>query len=501
MTTPRKFRLDRRASGMLLHVTSLPGPHGSGDAGPEARRFIDWLAAAGQTWWQVLPTGPIDPAGCPYIGFSAFAFNPLLISLELLRRDGLLTRAQAAPMKTKRADRVDFPAVSRFREQRLRQACERFFAQRKGRAAFEKFCAAQARWLDTDALFFAIRESCGCKPWWRWPAALRRRDPAALREAGETLAEDVRYFRFTQFIAAQQWGDLRRYATRRGVGIIGDLPIFIAHDSSDVWANPGLFDLRADGTCRVVSGAAPDDFSRSGQLWGHPLYRWAVHRRDGYTWWTRRFARLFELFDAVRIDHFLGFNRYWEVPGRAKTARHGRWKRGPGAHFFDTVLPKLGPCNIIAEDLGLLVPGAVKLRDRFNFPGMRVVQFAFGSDDGYHAPHNCPQTSVVYTGTHDNDTVAGWYRGASPADRRRALAYTGGTAKTIAADLVRVVATSPANLAVYPAQDLLGLGRAARMNVPGTIQGNWRWRLTPGALDRPLAAKLRELTALVGRTP
>ncbi len=498
-----RFRFADRRSGVLLHPTSLPGPHGSGDAGPDAFAFVDWLARAGQTWWQMLPTGPIDGAGSPYSGFSAFASSLLLISLERLHEDGLLDADDVRPRPGRRADRVDFRKVEKFRLDRLRKACDAFFSRKRGRSAFERFCVQQDDWLNEDSLFFAIRQSCRRRPWWEWDAPLRRRRPTALAEARKHLQDDVRFFQFAQFVAHRQWSALRKYANDHGVGLIGDLPIFVAHDSSDVWRHPNLFTLKPDGTCRVISGAAPDAFSDDGQLWGHPLYKWAVHRRDGYAWWTRRFARLFEQFDGLRIDHFLGFNRYWEVPGDAETAATGRWRKGPGPHFFEAVLPKLKQqgCSgeIIAEDLGLLVPAAEKLRDDFAFPGMRVVQFAFGQDDGYHLPHNCPRQSVAYTGTHDNDTVVGWWKQANKGERRRALAYTGGSAGTIAADLVRAVATSPANVAVYPAQDLLGLGKAARMNVPGTTNGNWRWRLRSGQLGNDHADRLRSLTSLTGR--
>ncbi len=499
---PKRVQPDlrKRRSGVLLHVTSLPGPHGTGDLGPEAYAFVDWLHAAGQSWWQVLPTGPIDCAGSPYSGFSAFALNPYLIALPPLAEAGWLDQSAVKQSVAGRADRVNYSKLTRFKTPLLREAAQRFFAQRKGRAAYDRFCVRHADWLDDDALFFAIRESLGRIPWWQWDKPLRDRRKAALRDAREALSDDVDFFKFTQFIADRQWSALRKHARKLGVGLIGDLPIFVAHDSTDVWANRTLFDLNKDGTCRVVSGAAPDNFSATGQLWGHPLYRWAVHRRDGYAWWTSRFARLFELFDVVRIDHFLGFNRYWEVPGKDKTARRGKWKPGPRDHFFETVLPKLkGQGEIIAEDLGVLVPEAERLRDAFGFPGMRVIQFGFDGDNSYHMPHNFPPNSVAYTGTHDNDTLAGWLRGANKSQRRRVRAYTGGGASTVAEDLTRAVFTSPANLAMVPAQDVLGLPRSARMNVPGTVKNNWRWRLEPGMLGPREADKLRELTSLTGR--
>jgi 4-alpha-glucanotransferase len=505
-------RLDRRAAGVLCHLTSLPGPHGSGDAGPVAHRFAAHLAAAGQSWWQMLPTGPVDAEGSPYSGFSSVAANPLLISLDLLAREGLLTKADVAPLATKRADRVEHAAVRAFREDRLRRACRAFFdgarpsAELKAlRREFDRFTAAHAGWVVDHGLFAAIRAKLGGAPWWQWPVELRDRDPAALAAVRRELEADVRYFEFTQFVFDRQWRQLRLHANGLGVGLIGDVPIFMSHDSADVWCHKELFDLNPDGTAKHISGVPPDYFSKDGQLWGHPLYLWEKHREDGYAWWTQRFSRLFDLFDAVRIDHFLGFNRYWEVSGKAKTARKGQWKPGPRADFFQTVLPKLPSRNIIAEDLGLLTPEAAALRDQFEFPGMRVLQFAFGFDP-YHRPHLYPRQCVAYTGTHDNDTTRGWWKTANADERRNTLRYIGGTEKgidkAIHAEMLRAIYASVANVAVAPLQDLLGLGTEGRMNVPGTTQGNWAWRATEAqAFDAGWADRVRSLAELTERLP
>ena len=488
--------LDRRAAGVLLHPTSLPGGHGSGDLGPAAERFVDWLQAAGQRWWQMLPVGPADSSGSPYNGDSAFAGNPLLVSPEGLVEMGLLTRREAEPMLASTA-KVNYPRASRHRRKLLRLAFSRCTARQ--RKQIETFRQAHADWLDDYALFAALRWAHDLRPWWEWDAPIRGRQKRALAAARKAFAHDIAFHVFEQWLFERQWNTLRQRCAAAGVGLIGDLPIFVAHDSADVWVHRKLFDLNADGTAKTISGVPPDLFSKTGQLWGHPLYRWPQHAADGYAWWTARLQRTFAQFDAVRIDHFLGFNRFWATPGSHKTAVKGRWKRGPGAAFFTAVQKKLGPLPVIAEDLGILTPEAEALRDRFGFPGMRVMQFAFGDDDAYHAPHRHTPNAVSYTGTHDNHTTRGWYAAASADEKKRLLAYAGATRPTVAWDLVRLSAAGPANLAIAPMQDVLQLPGAARMNVPGTTEGNWRWRLLPGQPDGRLAAKLRMLTRLTGR--
>jgi len=509
---PAPFRLDRRAAGLLLHPTSLPGPHGSGDLGHAAREFVDLLAAAGLRWWQMLPIGPPGPGNSPYSAYSALAGSPLLISLDLLAERGLLERRDLRPDCGLRTERVAYPAVRRFRFARLRRAFAGFVhGGGLQTAAFRRFVARNSGWLDDFALFIAIKDASGNREWLRWPAPLRLRRLPDLARARQRLAAELDFQRFCQFEFARQWAALRRYARRRGVGLIGDIPIFVAHDSADVWAHRELFQLDAGGRPRVVSGVPPDYFSRTGQLWGHPHYRWRRHQATGFAWWMDRFQHAFRQFDAVRIDHFLGFYRCWAVPGRARTARRGRWLRTPGRELFEQLRSRLGRVEIIAEDLGLVTRQATALRDRYGWPGMRVLQFAFGSDQGhYHEPHAYPRRCVVYTGTHDNDTTVGWFRklgraGTRPGPRagpdqlERVLRYVGSTGREIHWDMIRLALMSVADLAVVPVQDLLGLDSRARMNRPGTARGNWEWRLPAGALTDALARRLRDLLAAYGR--
>lgn len=497
---PNRFRLDERASGVLLHPTSLPGPHGSGDLGDHAYRFVDFLAEAGQRWWQMLPTGPADQHGCPYSAYSAFAGDPNLISLSRLHQDGLLSRAELGSMKVADPARVDYGAMRRFRQARLDQAFSRFRTRpARNRAALDRFRARNESWVDDWALFSALRDANGGRHWWKWPPGIRQRRVGELRSARKELADEILFHTFLQFQFERQWSALKEYGENQGVGLIGDVPIFVAHDSCDVWVEPKLFRLRANGTPSVVSGAAPDAFSKTGQLWNHPLYDWKAHREDRYSWWVRRFRHGLTQFDAVRIDHFLGFSRYWEVPVSHLDAQRGRWRKGPGADLFLALERELGKVPIIAEDLGLVTPDAIALRDRFGYPGMRVLQSGFESEDNEHLPHNYPTHCVAYTGTHDNDTVRGWFANSHLSERTRALSYTGGSARTIHWDMIRVTLGSVAMMAILPLQDILGLDSDARMNLPATLRGNWTWRFRSGQLSRRIARRLREQVALFGR--
>lgn len=510
----RRFALADRAAGILLHPTSLSGPHGSGDLGPAAYRFVDWLQAAGQTWWQMLPIGPPGPGNAPYSGQSALAGSPLLISLDRLVDDGLLERRDVRPAAGLRVERVNFGVVERYRLARLRRAFEAFVvAGGLRRRDYAVYCARQAAWLDDDARFFALRGQYP-GPWTSWPAALRGRRASALRRVRDELRDEIEFQRFLQYEFDRQWAALRAYAHERRVGLIGDIPIFVAYDSADVWAHPELFDLDARGRARTVSGVPPDLFSRTGQRWGHPQYRWARHRATGFAWWLARFARAGELFDAVRIDHFLGFHRVWAVPGRAKTAVHGRWVRTPGRALFATLRRKFGRQEIIAEDLGVVTPQAVALREQHGFPGMRLLHFAFGNDEGdrYNQPHTYPRNCVVYPGTHDNETTIGWFarlkrehgrrqRRGEMTPYERVLRYTGTDGREIHWDLIRLALMSPANTAIIPLQDVLGLDNRARMNTPATTRGNWQWRCAAGQLTARHAARLRALVDAYGRRP
>jgi 4-alpha-glucanotransferase len=508
-----RFRLDERASGLLLHATSLPSCHGIGDLGPAAYQFVDFLAAAGQGWWQMLPIGPPGPGDSPYSALSAFAGHPLLISLERLARDGLLDAGDIAPVGGLPPEQVVYAAAARYKMLRLRRAFAAFV--KRGMLhdrAYLRFCAAHADWLDDYALYSALRHRHRHRPWLTWEPGLRLRRTAALRSAAGRFAAGVNFERFLQFEFGRQWRALKRYANDHGVGLIGDIPIFVAHDSADVWAHRGLFDLDHRGRPRTVSGVPPDYFSPTGQLWRHPHYRWPHHQATGFAWWIARFGRLFEQFDAVRIDHFLGFTRVWAVPGQAKTARHGKWVKTTGAELLAALRRRFGRLGIIAEDLGLATPAAIALRDRLGLPGMRLLQFAFGAGEGsrYNQPHTFPRNCVVYPGTHDNETTAGWFRRLQReahrkrgprqmTERERALRYLGTTGREIHWDMIRLALSSPANLAVIPVQDILGLGNEARMNKPATATGNWRWRLRPGQLTSRHGRRLLDLTEIYGR--
>ena len=482
----RRLTLERRACGVLLHPSSLPGPHGSGDLGPQAHAFARFLRDAGQTWWQMLPICPADAGGSPYSSDSAFAGDPLLINLDALIRDGLLTDADSRPGRGLRADRISFAAVARFRRARLARACDAFLSRRLP-VAFRRFCERNAHWLEDFALFRALKDAHGGRTWLQWPRAIRLRRSAALRDARQALAGAIDREQALQFLFDRQWHALRETCRALGVGLIGDLPIFVCHDSADVWAQRELYRLDAAGRPRVVSGVPPDYFSKTGQLWGHPLYDWRRHARDGFAWWIARFRTMFERFDAVRIDHFLGFNRCWAVPGRAKTAMRGVWTPSPGYELFAAVRAALGKPEIIAEDLGLLTPAAAALRDELGFPGIRLLQFAFGDGARYDQPHNYPRRCVAYPGTHDNETAVGWFRNVSRDRRRgrdgwttreRALRYLPSEGREIHWDMIRALYASPSDTVIVPLQDVLGLDNRARMNTPATTKGNWRWRIT-----------------------
>ncbi|HEY1696998.1 MAG TPA: 4-alpha-glucanotransferase [Polyangiaceae bacterium] len=501
--------LRQRASGVLLHPTSLPGPHGSGDLGVPARAFVDFLARAGQRWWQMLPVAPPGYGESPYSAQSAFAGSPLLVSLEGLAGEGLLRPGEIAPDAPLAANRVDHPPTEAHRMRRLRAAFDAF----EGRAPAEekKDLAAYAEenraWLEDWALFDALKRAHGGVQWTRWAPALRSREPRALATARTEHAREMAFARFVQWAFDRQWRALRGYAQARGVGLIGDVPIFVAHDSADVWQQPDAFFLDGAGEPTVISGCPPDYFSATGQRWGNPLYRWRRMRKTGYRWWIDRLRTTLRRFDAVRLDHFIGFQRYWEIPATEPTAVRGRWMKGPGADFFDAVKAALGELPLIAEDLGETTPAVYALRDRYRLPGIKILQFAFGADPQGPSfrPHNYPRRAVVYTGTHDNDTTVGWFldpggddttRTPAMVDRERsaALTYLGTTGEEIHWDMIRTALASVARLALFPMQDLLGLGSEARMNRPGKPSGNWSWRFAEGAATERIADRLAGLT-------
>lgn len=490
-----------RYAGVLVHPTSFPGGHGIGDLGEGTAAFIDWLARAGQTRWQVLPLGPTGYGDSPYQSFSAFAGNPLLVSLDALVDDGLLQPDDLSGARFPEGT-VDFGALIPWKVDRLRLAAARL---RAGAApalaeALEVWSAEQAEWLDDYALFMALKAAHGGVSWLEWDEPLRLRRPRALADARVRLAEEIDAQRFMQFVFSRQWRIARARARDAGVRIIGDVPIFVALDSADVWANRDLFQLDRRGWPTAVAGVPPDYFSATGQLWGNPLYDWERVAADGYRWWIARLRAVFDLVDIVRIDHFRGFEAYWSVPAGEETAIHGRWQPGPGRALFDAVRAALGEREIIAEDLGVITPEVDALRLGLGYPGMAVLQFAFGSGaHNVYLPHNIERRSVVYTGTHDNDTTVGWWHTLDDDARHHLRVYLRTDAADIAWDLVRAAWSSVAETAIVPAQDLLRLGGEARMNLPGRPWGNWSWRMHPGALTDELAAALAELTALFGR--
>lgn len=500
MTRPETFA-GVRASGVLLHPTSLPGP-GVGDLGQPTLRWLDWLADAGQGLWQILPLVPVDGGGSPYSGLSALAGNPLLLSPELLARDGLLEAGEAEDGEFS-AECVDFPGVLRWKDALLRRAHEAFRAGRGDRALEAEFAEHRRRnagWVEDYALFRALRDRFGGKAWAEWAPPLRDREPGALEQAREDLAGEVERHAFGQFLFDRQWGAVRREAAARGIRIIGDVPIFVSHDSADVWAHRDLFELDGQGRPTVVSGVPPDYFSETGQRWGNPLYRWDVMRERGYAWWTERFRRTLEQVDFARVDHFRGFEAYWEVPAEEETALNGTWQPGPGTRLFRALEEEMGPLPLIAEDLGLITPEVEALRDELGFPGMRVLHFAFGDDEkNPHLPANHVANSVAYTGTHDNDTSRGWWEAAGKAERAGLRKLTPAPEGEIHWGMIETVFRSDAAVAIVPVQDVLGLGSEARMNTPGTAEGNWAWRLREGVLTPELAARLRELTVASGR--
>ncbi len=504
-----------RGSGVLLHPTSLPGPYGIGDLGTQAHRWVDFLAESGCALWQVLPLGPTGYGDSPYQCFSAFAGNPYLISPRLLLEEGLLHENDLIEAPRFPAGFVDYGRVIPWKLNLLERAFTRF---REGdfstlKADFDSFRAAHAAWLDDYALFMALKEAHGGAPWDRWPDPVRRRDPSALSRARRSLEPATTRFAFYQFLFFRQWFALKDHAARRGVRIIGDIPIFVAHDSADVWAHPELFCLDQDGRPTHVAGVPPDYFSPTGQLWGNPLYRWEAHRQEGYTWWLARFRATLAMVDIVRLDHFRGFAAYWEIPAGEPTAERGRWVDGPGESLFlaleraltGEASPPVGAearLPIIAEDLGVITPDVVALREKFRLPGMKVLQFAFSGPENPFLPHRYPRDCVVYTGTHDNDTTRGWYESAPQAEREFARRYLGRehlSAEAFVWELIRLAWASVAVFAVAPMQDLLALGTEARMNYPSRPSGNWRWRMREEALTDDLCQRLREVNHLYAR--
>jgi 4-alpha-glucanotransferase len=491
--------LNQRAAGVLLHITSLPGPHGIGDFGADAYRFVDWLASAKQTLWQWLPTTPVGPGDSPYQSPSAFAGSPLMVALEPLVRAGWLD-AVALPAPAFSPLRVDFPRVIPWRDEQLRRASRGFFARAEAaqRAAFAAWCAQQAHWLDEYALFMALFNAQGQQPWWQWPTPLRRRDGQALARARQEQAQEIDHWRFVQWCWDEQCRALKRYANDKGISLVGDIPIYVADNSADVWSRPDLYELGADGLPTVIAGVPPDDLGPEGQRWGNPLYRWDRMAKENYAWWTQRVRRVLAQADVVRIDHFRGFAGYWEIPSSSPTAKVGRWVQGPRLPLFEAIERQLGKLPIIAEDLGLISRDVVELIDGCGFPRMKVLIFGFGGD-GTHEflPHNCARNTVVYTSTHDTDTARGWWDNAQERERHFAGAYLACDGAGFHWAAIRACMNSVSNLAVFPLQDVLGL---PTQHLPGTLGPlNWSWRFEWPMLGAEPARVLALMSATSGR--
>mgnify|MGYP001014097534 CR=1 FL=1 len=495
--------MHRRCSGLLLHLTCLPSPHGVGDLGPTARDFADGLARAGQAVWQMLPLTPtaLSTHNDPYHSLSAFAGNPLLLSPEDLARDGLLRPQDIASPPDFPENAVDFARATAHKAALLELACSRFDPDDRD---FRRFCAEEGPWLEDYALYAALRADFGGRPWAEWPEALRERDPAARDAARERLAGPVARIRTEQFLFARQWEALRRHCRDRGLLLFGDMPIYVDHDSADLWTRPELWKLGDDRRPLAVAGVPPDYFSATGQLWGSPVYDWPAHAAAGFDWWLARMERNLSRFDLLRIDHFRGLAAYWEVPAGEETAMNGAWVEAPGGELLAALARRRACLPLVAEDLGVITPDVRELMARFGLPGMKILLFAFGEDLPHspYAPHNMARHAVAYTGTHDNLPTAGWWREEATAeDKVRLQAYLGHKVPDdcVARELVRLAWASPADLAVAPVQDLLGLGREARMNRPGVLAGNWGWRLTPAQAAALDWERLLDLTRLYGR--
>ncbi|MFW6359517.1 MAG: 4-alpha-glucanotransferase [Chroococcales cyanobacterium] len=498
---------DVRVSGILLHPTSFPSRFGIGDLGPFAYRFVDFLAESGQQVWQVLPLGPTGYGNSPYLSYSALAGNPLLISLEWLQGDGFLSEEDVGHPPDFPEDRVDYEKVIATKLPLLRNAFENFKekASQQQKQEYQEFCDRHSYWVNDYGLFMALKEAHNGASWNEWEPAIAKREPNAIQEWKERLGGEIFYHKWLQYEFFRQWQTLKGYANERGIQILGDIPIYVAHDSMAVWAHPEIFCLDEEtGKPALMAGVPPDYFSDTGQLWGNPVYKWEHLEKTNFEWWVQRFHGTLDYVDIVRIDHFRAFEAYWAVPGNETVATHGEWIQAPGEKFFKILDQRLGKLPIIAEDLGVITPEVEALRDQFEFPGMKVLHFAFDSGPGSsflpfnYSNRNC----VVYTGTHDNDTTAGWWSHRPIEAQERVLEYLGCLDPLgIHWSLIRLAMSSVANIAIMPLQDVMGLGSEARMNTPSQAEGNWEWRYTPEALTESLRDHLKHLTYLYGRVP
>ncbi|BAZ38512.1 glycoside hydrolase, family 77 [Calothrix sp. NIES-4101] len=495
-----------RSSGVLLHPTSFPSRFGVGDLGDEAYRFIDFLKDGFQQYWQVLPLGPTGYGNSPYMSYSAIAGNPLLISLDKLQEEHLLADWDFGSIPGFPAHKVDYDQAISYKTNLLKLACQNFKnqAEAKQKKEFTKFCEKKAKWLDDYALFMALKEVNQNASWMQWEPELAKRQPERITKATQELADLIFYHKFLQFQFFYQWSQLKTYANEQGIEIIGDIPIYVAQDSADVWSNPDIFCLDEETSeAALMAGVPPDYFSATGQLWGNPVYNWEALQKQNFKWWIQRFEAMLDYVDIIRIDHFRGFEAYWAVEQGEETAENGEWVKAPGDELFAAIRQQLGKLPVLAEDLGVITPEVEQLRDKYEFPGMKVLQFAFGSDPGNpFLPFNYQRNAVVYTGTHDNDTTVGWWNNANDWEKRNLWMYLGSISNDgIHWDLIRLALSAIANQAIIPLQDIFGLGNDARMNFPGKPEGNWEWRYHPDMLTSDLSTKLRDLTILYGRAP
>ncbi len=493
-----------RQAGVLLHITSLPGPSGIGDLGPESSRFADFLAVSGMKLWQILPVNPIGAGNCPYSSPSAFAGNPLLISLESLAEEGLIPRTDLARRPAFPSRRVNFPKVIGYKSRLLETAFDRFSreAGREDRRRFEAFKEKNSFWLEDYALFVSLEKQCKGKPWFYWPAPLRLREESVLEQSREELSEEITQVQFRQYLFFRQWARFRASVNKRGIRIIGDIPFFVNQDSADAWANRSLFLMDAHGRRRALSGVPPPKGRKVGQIWGNPLYDWKVMKAEGFKWWRDRFGRVLNLVDIVRVDHFSGFHACWHISVKNPSSRKGRWVKGPGAALFRLLQDdRGGGLPIIAEALEAEIQKPVdRLMKEFSIPGVRELQFGLeGGPSGYHHPESIPRNSAFYTGLHDNDTSIGWFRHLEPKKQKKVLAFLGVGKRDVNWGMIRAVFDSVADTAVVPFQDILGLGSAARMNIPGRPTGQWEWRFREEALSGDLSVLLSELITASGR--
>ena len=492
-----------RSCGILVHPSSFPSKYGMGDFGLEAKQFINFLVETDQSIWQVLPLGPTGFGDSPYASYSAFAGNHYFISLDTLVEKGLLKSNEVAEAEMPITTKADYATSYSKKEVLYKIASERFYKNitKNEERSLRKFCKENQFWLDDYCLFIASSIQNSRNVWNQWTLELVQRDPVAMAKFRKQQSEEIKYQTWLQYEFFNQWYALKEYANSRGIRVIGDIPIFVDHNSADVWAHQQYFEVDKQGNRKLVAGVPPDYFSETGQLWGNPLYKWDVLEKDGYSWWVERFRQMFELYDAIRVDHFRGFDAYWQVDAKEKTAIKGDWISGPGKKLFKKIKEELGELPIIAEDLGVMTPSVEELRDSFQFPGMKILQFAFGSDSkNSFLPHNYNQNCVVYTGTHDNDTTIGWFHSAPEIERHRAREYSLSDDHDIQWALIRLAMLSVADQAIFPLQDYMNLDGTHRMNLPGTVENNWNWRYTPEMLNSVDKNRMKHLVSLSNRT-